>query len=55
MLKIAVGPNEGKTEWTEAVMKAYQARQWSWDMHGLSLHADSVRQAALVEFPPEGR
>lgn len=47
MLKIAVGPNEAKTEWTEAVMKAYQARQWSWDMHGLSLHAYTV-----VKWPP---
>lgn len=47
MLKIAVGPNESNTEWTEAVMKAYQARHWSWDMHGLSLHAYTV-----VKWPP---
>ena len=47
MLKIAVGPNEGNTEWTEAIMKAYQARHWSWDMHGLSLHAYTV-----VKWPP---
>jgi len=47
MLKIAVGPNEANTEWTEAVMKAYQARHWSWDMHGLSLHAYTV-----VKWPP---
>lgn len=45
MLKIAVGPggNEPRfTEWTEAVMKAWQNRQWSWDMHGLSLHNYTV-------------
>jgi alpha-L-arabinofuranosidase len=45
MLKIAVGPGGGEqrfTEWTEAVMKAYQARQWSWDMDGLSLHNYTV-------------
>lgn len=47
MLKIAVGPNEGNVEWTEAIMKAYQARHWSWDMHGLSLHAYTV-----VKWPP---
>ncbi|MBL8219964.1 MAG: alpha-N-arabinofuranosidase [Bryobacterales bacterium] len=47
MLKIAVGPNDSKFEWTEAVMKAYQARQWSWDMHGLSLHSYTV-----VKWPP---
>ena len=45
MLKIAVGPGgcEARfTEWTEAVMKAYQNRQWSWDMDGLSLHSYTV-------------
>ncbi|HEX6624748.1 MAG TPA: alpha-L-arabinofuranosidase C-terminal domain-containing protein [Pyrinomonadaceae bacterium] len=45
MLKIAVGPGGSEarfTEWTEAVMKAYQNRQWSWDMHGLSLHNYTV-------------
>lgn len=47
MLKIAVGPNEANVQWTEAIMKAYQARQWSWDMHGLSLHSYTV-----VKWPP---
>ncbi|HWW77692.1 MAG TPA: alpha-L-arabinofuranosidase C-terminal domain-containing protein, partial [Pyrinomonadaceae bacterium] len=45
MLKIAVGPGGGEPrfdEWTEAVMKAYQKRQWSWDMDGLSLHNYTV-------------
>ena len=49
MLKIAVGPGgDGPrwTEWTETIMKAYKARQWSWDMHGLSLHNYTV-----VRFP----
>jgi alpha-L-arabinofuranosidase len=34
MLKIAVGPGGGEprwTEWTEAIMKAYQHHTWSWD------------------------
>jgi len=45
MLKIAVGPggNEPRfVEWTEEVMKAWQKHQWSWDMHGLSLHNYTV-------------
>lgn len=47
MWKIAVGPNEANVAWTEAVMKAYQSRQWSWDMQGLSLHSYTV-----VKWPP---
>ena len=50
MLKIAVGPGGGEarwTEWTESIMKAWQNRQWSWDMNGLSLHNYTV-----VRWPP---
>jgi len=50
MLKIAVGPGGGEPrfeEWAETIMKAYQARQWSWDMQGLSLHSYTV-----VKWPP---
>ena len=45
MLKIAVGPGGGDarwTDWTETIMKAYQKRQWSWDMTGLSMHSYTV-------------
>jgi alpha-L-arabinofuranosidase len=45
MLKIAVGPGGGEprwTEWTEAVMKAYQQHTWSWDINGLSMHFYTV-------------
>jgi alpha-L-arabinofuranosidase len=45
MLKIAVGPggNEPRfVEWTEAVMKAWQNHQWSWDINGLSMHNYTV-------------
>jgi len=45
MLKIAVGPGGDEPrfiEWTEAVMKAWQDRKWSWDMQGLSLHNYTV-------------
>ena len=50
MLKIAVGPGGGEsrwTEWTEAIMKAYQHHSWSWDMNGLSMHFYTV-----VRWPP---
>lgn len=47
MLKIAVGPGGGEprwTEWTEAIMKAYQHHTWSWDINGLSMHFYTVGQ-----------
>ena len=47
MLKIAVGPGGGEprwTEWTEAIMKAYQHHTWSWDINGLSMHNYTVGQ-----------
>jgi alpha-N-arabinofuranosidase len=50
MLKIAVGPGGGEarwTEWTEAIMKAYQHHTWSWDINGLSMHNYTV-----VKWPP---
>jgi alpha-N-arabinofuranosidase len=50
MQRIAVGPGGGEarwTDWTETVMKAWQGRQWSWDMEGLSLHNYTV-----IKWPP---
>ena len=50
MLRIAVGPGGGEsrwTEWTEAIMKAYQSHTWSWDINGLSMHSYTV-----VKWPP---
>jgi alpha-N-arabinofuranosidase len=50
MLRIAVGPGgDGPrwTEWTDTIMKAWQARSWSWDMDGLSMHNYTV-----VKWPP---
>ena len=42
MKKIAVGPDGGDTSYTEAVMKAWKERNWSWDIDGLSLHYYTV-------------
>jgi alpha-L-arabinofuranosidase len=50
MLRIAVGPGGAETrwtEWTEAIMKAYQHHTWSWDINGLSMHNYTV-----VKWPP---
>jgi alpha-N-arabinofuranosidase len=50
MLKIAVGPGGSEprwTEWTEAIMKAWQGHSWSWDIDGLSMHSYTV-----VRWPP---
>jgi len=39
MMRIAVGPEDEKPEYTEAVMKAWQdSRPWRWGFEGLSLH-----------------
>ena len=42
MKQIAVGPDGAKTEYTEAVMKAWSERVWSWNLDGLSLHNYTV-------------
>jgi alpha-N-arabinofuranosidase len=45
MQKIAVGPGGGEarwTEWTDTIMKAWEKRQWSWDMEALSMHNYTV-------------
>jgi alpha-N-arabinofuranosidase len=40
--RIAVGSDGGTTDYTEAVMKAWQSHVWSWDIEMLSLHYYSV-------------
>jgi len=36
------GTEQRFVDWTETVMKGWKARQWSWDMEGLSLHNYTV-------------
>ena len=51
MQKIAVGPggNEERwTEWTEAVMKAWQRHTWSWDINGLPCTSYTIVQLAAT-------
>lgn len=38
MQRIAVGPNDADTGYTEGVMKAWKGHDWAWNIEGLSLH-----------------
>ena len=42
MERIAVGPSDDDTSYTEGVMKAWAGRDWSWSIEGLSLHSYTV-------------
>lgn len=53
MLKIAVGPGTPDTEWTEAVMKAWQKHTWAWDINGVSLHWYTVPNGWPPSTPSE--
>ncbi|GGB40640.1 alpha-L-arabinofuranosidase [Sphingomonas metalli] len=47
MQRIAVGPGTPDTDYTEAVMKAWKAHDWSWSIEGLSMH-----NYTWVRWPP---
>lgn len=42
MKRIAVGWDSGSSDYTEAVMKAWKGKVWSWDIEGLSLHGYTI-------------
>jgi alpha-N-arabinofuranosidase len=50
MQRIAVGSDGMDASYTEAVMKAWQHKVWSWDIEGISLHAYTVGK-----WPPSYR
>ena len=54
MKKIAVGPGFPVTDWTEAVMKAWQQHDWSWDIDGLSVHWYTKEEAWPPAMPSTG-
>lgn len=54
MQRIAVGPDADKTEYTEAVMKAWSRRTSSWGIEGLSLHFYSAGPGGIVTAPSTG-
>ncbi|HEY6456667.1 MAG TPA: alpha-L-arabinofuranosidase C-terminal domain-containing protein [Steroidobacteraceae bacterium] len=39
MRRVAVGADGSKTDYVDAVMKAWHDKVWSWDIEGLSLHS----------------
>jgi alpha-N-arabinofuranosidase len=39
MRRVAVGADGSKTDYVEAVMRAWHDKVWSWDIEGLSLHS----------------
>ncbi len=47
MRRVAVGADGSKTDYVEAIMKAWHDKVWSWDFEGLSLHAYTT-----VGWPP---
>ncbi len=54
MLKIAVGPGFPETEWTEAVMKAWQQHDWAWNFDGLSVHWYTIPNGWPPSTPSTG-
>jgi len=54
MLKIAVGPGEPETGWTETIMKAWQHHDWTWEIDGLSLHSYTVPNGWPPSTPSTG-
>ena len=42
MKRVAVGWDSGDSDYTEAVMKAWKSKVWSWDIEGISLHNYTV-------------
>jgi alpha-N-arabinofuranosidase len=42
MQRIAVGWDSDKSDYTEAVMKAWKEKVWAWDIEGLSLHGYTI-------------
>ena len=45
MKRVAVGWDSGDSDYTEAVMKAWKTKTWSWDIEGLSLHGYTVPES----------
>ena len=42
MKRVAVGWDSGNSDYTEAVMKAWKDKVWSWDIDGVSLHGYTI-------------
>lgn len=55
MRQIAVGPGDDKTDYTEAVMKAWTLKApYSWDIDGVSLHYYTGGKDGVLQSPSTG-
>ena len=54
MKRIAVGWDSGNSDYTEAVMKAWADKVWSWDIEGLSLHGYTIANSWEKKGPSVG-
>jgi alpha-N-arabinofuranosidase len=54
MKRVAVGWDSGNSDYTEAVMKAWKDKVWSWDIEGVSLHGYSIPNSWEKKGPSIG-
>jgi len=54
MKRVAVGWDSGNSDYTEAVMKAWKEKVWSWDIDGISLHGYTIPNSWEKKGPSVG-
>lgn len=54
MKRVAVGWDSGDSDYTEAVMKAWKSKVWSWDIEAVSLHGYTVEEGWPPHKPSVG-
>jgi alpha-N-arabinofuranosidase len=54
MKRIAVGWDSGNSDYTDAVMKAWKDKAWSWDIEGVSLHGYTIPNSWEKKGPSLG-
>ena len=54
MKRIAVGWDSGNSDYTDAVMKAWKDKVWSWDLEGVSLHGYTIPNSWEKKGPSAG-
>lgn len=54
MKRVAVGWDSGNSDYTEAVMRAWKDKAWSWDIEGLSLHGYTIPNSWEKKGPSVG-
>jgi len=54
MKRIAFGWDSGNDDYTDAVMKAWKAKNWAWDIEGVSLHAYTIPNSWEKKGPSAG-